>query len=303
MVCLFFIPKNLKTMRKIVLTVCCFYFFSNILFAQSLGNFAFNNYRKEIVKAASDNNKLTELESKPTNNSDLGLFKTFGGTLGALASSSGNVKPGLDLGVNVVRYYIPIRARAKLRDKAMKPEERYHGFYIHLLNRAALNLDSINKLASDYLTTLQASPATFRLSYEHSFTEAKSEHQVSFKFTGDGRVIPYGTASQNINFGMSGHAYFTLPILLTVIPVDDSGSEIDKGTFYFEPSFGIAYLTDDLGKSFYKDGSNKIFMSFEVRTGYKSLKTKVNDWGLIVGYNWQEINGAKFRIGITTNIN
>jgi hypothetical protein len=235
------------------------------------------------------------------------MFRMFTGGINALYTGE-QARGGIDLSVQTYHYYLITGKRdldsVKLKSAELNTRDRYNGFEFFLLNRAAIDFDSTRSLANDYITSLQASPLTLRFMKEFFFTEQRAITSTSFspilsvKLTGDGRAVPYEDQRSNVNIGASGHIFVTISTQFTRLEFDHSGKEIDRGTMYLQPSFGIAVGNNELMKSIFTDHQNKILLSSECRLGFKSHKKTVNDCSLLVRYTLSDIVGPKLRAGI-----
>jgi len=239
------------------------------------------------------------------------FFNTFTGGIGALFNET---KGGgsIDLSSLTIRYFVPLGEKQESVDIstadgriiADRLRQRFRGIDLYLINRAAINIDSLNSMANDYISSLQASPLTLRLAYEGHLTKNKeiSEKQmlpvVKYRFTTDVRAIPFSSEFGTVKFGGSGNLYFSLLAQFRGIRID--GGEIkDQGTFYIEPSVGCAFGNQELMKSVFIDGKSKILFSSELRFGYTSDYSRVQDWGILARYTWEDIIGPSFRIGLS----
>lgn len=301
---------NYKTtntkMRKIIKAEIVFtlvmIFFASIseLAAQS------NSELHESIKL---NNLMTVSEKENT------FFNSFTGGIGALFNSTGSGS-SIDLSSLTIKYFVPLgvkndtvnirRADGTLIPNRLRQRFRYIDLY--LINRAAINVDSLNSMANDYLTSLQASPITFRLGYEGYLTKNKEINinqmlpVIKYRFTGDLRAVPYSSQSGTAKFGGSSNLYFSLLAQFRGIQIDE-GEIKDQGTFYIEPSFGFAYGNQELMESVFKDGKSKLLFSTELRFGFISDFNRIRDWGILARYTWEDVIGPNFRIGLNITPN
>jgi hypothetical protein len=235
-------------------------------------------------------------------------FKVLTGGINAVYSND-RAKGGIDLSVQTYHYYL-ITGKKKNSDTLMKSNQQnslnkdYKGFEFFLLNRAALNFDSSGSIANDYITSLQSSPLTLRflkelfLTKQHYISSSSYSPVFSIRLTGDGRAIPFQDVRNQLNFGTSGNFYVTLSSQFTRLQFDQRGKELERGTMYFQPSFGIAVGSKEMMKSVYTDGKNKPLLSSECRLGFKSHSKSINDCCLLFRYTLSDIIGPKLRAGI-----
>lgn len=187
--------------------------------------------------------------------------------------------------------------------KAIRTNYYFIDFY--LLNRASMNTDSIKTIASDFMMSLQPSPLTLRfdlpirLSKNDVISTKNINPVVILKFGTDVRLTPFSKET-NIEIGTSGHGFATLTFNFAGYRVDDANNSIaDKGYFYFEPSYLVSYGNSELMKSLLVDYSKKkVFQSLDVRLGYHSNISTVNDFGLIISYTWVKIIGSNIRASV-----
>lgn len=233
-------------------------------------------------------------------------FKVLTGGINAVYSND-RAKGGIDLSVQTYHYYL-VTGKKKEVDTLQKSSSNlnrdYKGFEFFLLNRAAFNFDSSGSLANDYITSMQASPLTLRFMKELFLTKqqyiSSSSYSpvISVRLTGDGRAIPFQDVRNQLNFGTSGNFYVTLSSQFTRLQFDQMGKELDRGTMYLQPSFGVAVGSKEMMKSVYTDGKNKPLLSSECRLGFKSHSKAINDCCLLFRYTLSDIIGPKLRAGI-----
>jgi hypothetical protein len=235
-------------------------------------------------------------------------FKVFTGGINAVYSND-RANGSLDVGVQTYHYFLVTGAKKKTdslsQSSSIKMNYRdFKGFEFFLLNRAALNFDTSRSVANDYITSLQSSPLTLRfvkelfLTKQHEITSTNFSPVISIRLIGDSRAIPFQDDRRNLNFGASGHFYVTLSSQFTRLEFNKAGKELDRGTMYFQPSFGIALGTDEMMKSVYVDQQNKPLLSSECRLGFKSSSRTVNDCSFLIRYTISDIVGPKLRAGI-----
>lgn len=233
------------------------------------------------------------------------FFKVFAGSLNAIYNQN-SANGSFDLAVQSYHYYfITGKASDSTPPKMNKRHKTpYKGFHFYLLNRAAIDLDTIQAIANNYITSLQASPLTFRLKKEFflskntSFSEANPTPIVSIILTGDGRAIPHGDASNKITVGASAHLFMTLSASINRLEYDPLGKEIDNGTMYLKPTIGIGYGTRELLHSVLVDRKTDPIISSECRIGFKSKQKNVKDFSFLFRYTITKIKGPRIRAGI-----
>lgn len=234
-------------------------------------------------------------------------FKQFTGGVNALYNGT-ETKGGIDLAVQTYHYYL-VTGKAKIdtstiNKKNLSFSEQYRGFEFFLLNRAAVNFDTSGTMASDYLSSLQASPLTIRfvkeifLTKQRNITSSSYSPVVSIKLTGDSRIVPYNVRTGQINVGTSGNLFVTFSSQFTRLEFNQQGKEIDRGTMYIQPSVGIAIGNSALMKSVMNDPQDKVMLASECRLGFKSHSKTINDCCLLLRYGLNEFLGPKFRAGL-----
>jgi hypothetical protein len=246
---------------------------------------------------------------------DNAFFNSFTGGIGALFNKNQG-GASIDLSSLTIKYFIPLGIKndsvnVQREDGTIIPNrlrQRYRGVDLYLINRATMNIDSLNSIANDYLTSLQASPITVRLGYEGYLTKNREINVnqilpvVKYRFTGDARAVPYNSNTGDVELGGSGNFYFSLLTQFRGIQID--GGEIkDQGTFYIEPSIGFAYGSQELMESIFKNGKSKVLFSSELRFGYTSDYHRIKDWGILARYTWEDVTGPNFRIGFNITPN
>lgn len=242
------------------------------------------------------------------------MFKMFTGGINALYNDE-TTKGGIDLSVQTYHYFLvtgkniprvkdSISADNIKRVSPLKVKDDYKGFDFFLLNRAAVNFDTTGSMASDYLSSLQASPLTLRfvkeifLSKQHDITSFSYTPVLSVKLTGDSRLVPYNYRTDQMNVGASGNFFVTFSTQFTRLEFDHVGKEIDRGTMYIQPSFGLAIGNGELMRSVLMNPKDKVILASECRLGFKSHSKTVNDCCLLVRYALNEIIGPKLRAGL-----
>jgi hypothetical protein len=251
----------------------------------------------------------TQIINDPNNDSKTNMFRMFNGGINALYSDQ-TTKGGIDLSVQTYHYYLVTGKRDRIDSVALRSgqpinfQDLYRGFEFFLLNRAAIDFDTTGTMASDYISSLQPSPLTLRFVKELFLTKNKSipasgyTPVLSIKLTGDSRIIPYNYRTEQINIGASGNFFVTLSTQFTRLEFDQLGKEIDRGTMYIQPSFGIGIGNNELLRSVLVNPKDKVVLSSECRLGFRSHTKKVNDCCLMVRYGINELIGPKLRAGL-----
>lgn len=247
-------------------------------------------------------------EIPPERQSD--YFRVLTGGLNTLFSGE-QARGSMDIGVQSCHYYLITGKRFKTdsihRELVSRNEpisKVYKGFHFYLLNRAAVNLDSIRSMAAEYVSSLKASPLTLRLRKEIFLSKQRMINQlnyapvISLLVTGDGRAIPFLDKNSKVQLGVSSHMYLTFSSLFKRLEFDIKGNTIDQGTIYLKPSIGIGYASKELMKNISPRGFNKPLLSTDWRLGFKSEKFNVKDFSLMMSYSISEMIGPRLRAGI-----
>lgn len=246
------------------------------------------------------------LIANPVSTFQSNAFKVFTGGINAVYAND-NPNGSIDVGVQTYHYFLVTGQRNDTSTNQTNKSYNYQdfkGFEFFLLNRAALNFDTSRSIANDYITSLQASPLTLRfvkelfLTKQHEITNTSFSPVISIRLIGDSRAIPFQDERNQLNFGASGNFYVTLSSQFTRLEFDKVGKEMDRGTMYLQPSFGIAVGSNEMMKSVYLDNKNKLLLSSECRLGFKSRTKTVNDCSLLIRYTLSDIVGPKLRAGI-----
>jgi hypothetical protein len=247
--------------------------------------------------------------SQGSANSKSNMFRMFNGGINALYSDE-TTKGGIDMSVQTYHYYL-VTGKRKQTDsldlsnrKELTVNDLYKGFEFFLLNRAAIDFDANGSMGADYISSLQPSPLTLRFVKELFLTKQRSITSISYapvlsiKLTGDSRIIPYNYRTDQINVGASGNFFVTLSSQFTRLEFDHLGKEIDRGTMYVQPSFGIGIGNNELMRSVLISPRDKLVLASECRLGFKSHDKTVNDCCILVRYALNEIAGPKLRAGL-----
>lgn len=249
-------------------------------------------------------------DSVQTSPNTSSIFQRFAGSVNTLYNQN-QAFGSFDLSVQSYHYFFVTGRRYKndsihksLISKKRPLREVYSGLHFFLLNRAAIDFDTLRAIANNYITSLQASPLTLRLrkeiflTKEHEISTSSYTPVLSFLISGDARAIPYGDVSRRVHVGGSGHLFITFAAMFKRVEFDLSGKEIDKGTMYLKPTFGLAYGTADLMKSVLPRHDKKPIMTSGCRLGFASEQNKLKDFSFLIQYTMSEILGPKLRAGI-----
>ncbi len=251
----------------------------------------------------------TQITGGSGDSSKTNFFRIFNGGINALYSDE-TTKGGIDLSVQTYHYYLVSGKRKQVDSLALRSGQEfnvndlYRGFEFFLLNRAAIDVDTTGSMGSDYISSLQPSPLTLRfvkelfLTRNKAITASSYAPVLSIKLTGDSRIIPYNYRTQQINVGASGNFFVTLSTQFTRLEFDHLGKEVDRGTMYIQPSFGIGIGNNELMRSVLISPKDKLILSSECRLGFRSHSKTVNDCCLLVRYALNEIVGPKIRAGL-----
>lgn len=244
----------------------------------------------------------------PKQESENNFLSAFAGGVNALYSNNGT-RGSIDLSVQTYHYYMITGKRKQIdsiqnRSDTLSLKDEYRGFEFFLINRAALDFDSVQTVANNYITSLQGSPVTIRFMKEYFLTKNRSitttslAPVLSFKITGDIRAVPYGNAAKQVKFGGSSHLFLTLSSQFTRMEFNQTKELIDLGTMYLLPTIGIAIGNPEMMKTIYKEREQKFLISTECRFGFRSQKKAVNDLSFLFRYSLTDIIGPKFRAGV-----
>lgn len=239
-----------------------------------------------------------------------GWFEQFNAGINAFGSDG--LKAGMEMGtlarlfrltIKETRREVPAPEEFDPDRKAVVVTKKY--LYLAVLNRAAINLDSLRNLALEYVSSLQASPLTLRVYVDKKLTNRDQVTfgtvypDVSVVLQLDGRAVPYAGAGGNVDVGATAHAFGTLKIQFKTDEIDEDGNTIDTGASYFEPSFFIAKANSRLAETLFTDGKDRPFQGVELRIGYRSDKDKGRDLGALFQWTWQDLIGPSLRAGFT----
>mgnify|MGYP006101872987 CR=1 FL=1 len=245
-----------------------------------------------------------------SDNKNAEYFKVLTGGMNALYNDN-NASGSFDLAVQTFHYYLITGRRNKndsihksLIGKGKPISKIYNGVHFSMLNRTSIDFDSIRSLANDYITSLRPSPITMRIRKELFLTKQNKISSLDYSpvlsliITGDGRAVPYIDRKKKVKMGASAHLYVTFSSVFKRLEFDDNGKQIDQGSLYFKPSFGIAYATHLLRRSVTEDDMKIPLMTTECKIGFNSEKNQINDFAFLFSYTLNEIYGPKFRAGV-----
>lgn len=263
-------------------------------------------YYSQVTELTSGDTIHIENKTGPDRN----FISALTGGLNAIYQTE-NTHGSIDLSVMTYRFYLITKKRYKndsihqLKiDQKSPVKDIYKGFEFLVLNRAAVNFDSIQMIANDYMTSLQSSPMTVRLNKEIFLSQNRSiSHSnyapvISIQLTGDARAVPYNNKTNSISVGASGHFYFTFSTVFKRFELNSVGKVMDHGTMYFRPSVGIAYGSKELMSSLFYNRSVYPLLSSECRLGFKSDEHKVKDCSLLIRYTLSDVIGPRIRAGV-----
>lgn len=243
-------------------------------------------------------------KQEPENN----FLSAFAGGVNALYSNNGT-RGSIDLSVQTYHYYMITGKRRQHDSLRMKTDtlslkDQYRGFEFFLINRAAMDFDSVQTLANNYITSLQGSPVTIRFMKEYFFTKNRVitptslAPVLSLKLTGDLRAIPYGSNTKEVKFGGSSHLFLTLSSQFTRMEFNQTRELIDLGTMYLLPTIGLAIGNPEMMKSVFREREQKLLVSTECRFGFRSQRKAINDLSFLFRYTLTDIIGPRFRAGV-----
>lgn len=242
--------------------------------------------------------------SQPENN----FLSAFAGGVNALYSDQGT-RGSIDLSVQTYHYYMITGKRRQqdslqTRSDSLSWKEQYRGFEFFLINRAAMDFDSLQTIANNYITSLQGSPVTIRFTKEYFLTKNRAitptslAPVLSLKLTGDLRAIPYGNGTKQVRFGGSTHLFLTLSSQFTRMEFNQTRELIDLGTMYLLPTIGIAIGNPEMMKSVFRERDQQLLVSTECRFGFRSQRKAVNDLSFLFRYTLTDVIGPRFRAGV-----
>lgn len=226
---------------------------------------------------------------------------------GANAMYTGNKLNGsVDITIQTYHFFMVTGLRSNsdsTLSKTQSVKDQYKGFEFFLINRAALDFDSIQNMANNYLTSLQGAPLTLRFMKEVFLT--KNRHSsllnprpvISLQVNTDLRASPYYIRNHPLKVGASGHIFLTLSTAFTRLELENN-TIIDQGTMYFLPTFGFSILDQQIAKSLIPSSSMPLLFSTELKFGFKSSKKSINDTSFIIRYCLTQVNGPQLYTGI-----
>lgn len=263
-----------------------------------------------VAKAQDKDSLLIDHASERQLHAENRFFRSFAGSLNGLVQDN-QTRGSFDLQVETYHYFIVTGKRIKNDSihslkvaSGASLTDCYKGAHIFVLNRAAIDFDSIRTMANNYLSSLLGSPLTLRLSKEfflgknRSISEQNLTPVLSLLFFGDGRVIPYGTRESKVNIGASTHLYLGLMLRFKRIEFDHLGRMTDEGVMYLKPLIGFAVGTDEMMKSVSPVQSNKPLLTSACKIGFTSQRQRIKDFSFLMSYAHTPILGPRLRFGL-----
>ncbi len=242
-------------------------------------------------------------------------MQNFAGSFNGLFYGE-QMQGSFDLSVETYHYFLITSRRYKndsvhaaLIENKTPLMDVYKGFHMYLINRAALDFDTLRAIANNYLTSLIGSPLTARFSKDFFLTKARKITAQSFtpvlaiRITGDGRLIPYNDRAEQLHFGASSHFYLSFLANFRRLELNSDGKMIDNGTMYLKPVVGIAYGTKQLMTSLMPDKKPQPILTSGCRLGFRSDLNKVKDFSFFMNYTLTDIVGPKLRAGVLLGSN
>lgn len=263
-----------------------------------------------IIRAQEIDSSTLSHPNKQDLNSESKFFRNFAGSLNGLIQNNQS-HGSFDLQVETYHYYI-VTGRKYKNDSIHSEKvacsntlmDCYKGVHVFLMNRAAIDFDSLRTMANNYLTSLLGSPLTLRLSKEFFIGKNRSISQLNFApvlsllLVGDGRLIPYSSRESKISIGASTHLYAGLMLRFKRIEFDQLGRMTDEGIMYLKPLLGVAVGTDEMMKSVSQAQQNKPLLSSGCKIGFTSQRQRIKDFSFLLSYAHTPILGPRLRFGL-----
>ena len=241
---------------------------------------------------------------------DENSFFKFSGGLGALLQNGNGSAGSFDLSSTTLDYFIPLGYKLdsfQLKDQFgshlyCSRYLKYKGVNLQIINRAAINLDSVNVSSNDYISSLEASPLTVRLSHHaplnnhHKLKGNQWLPSLSYRISGDVRAIPFTNVEESVKIGTSAHLFISLLSQFKAVEFENNQIK-EKGNFYLEPSIGIVRGSEEM-MCYIINNHKNIFMVTELKFGFSSSDAEIQDWGFLIRYTWEDLKGPQFRIGL-----
>lgn len=236
-----------------------------------------------------------------------GWFNQFTAGLGALSNGGSGVGLELSTTTRTFRIDLPMKRKAALITHEDGRQERGEvrtprSIKFMILNRASINLDSLEAVANEYVTSLQAAPITARGQYvAYSYADPIDAAGTKMFTTnlvvgGDLRGVPYANESGSVKLGGTVHTFLKVQVETGGAELNTNGDPIDTGTFYVEPAIMIAFGGNGVMKSLL-DNDSRMFAGLDLRAGYKSDVDRFRDFGIVARWTWEKVRGAAFRVG------
>jgi hypothetical protein len=161
---------------------------------------------------------------------------------------------------------------------------------LKVLNRAAVSFDSVQALATEYLTSLQATPLTLR--GEIPFVLAVRDVSIPIVLRLDGRGVPYADSVGTVKFGAAGHLFVSTSL------TQPAWQGTDRGHVYAEPTLYVTIGGKELFQSVLASDEGQSFFGGEIRAGYRSLLSRHLDIGLVGRCAFATLAGSTCRISV-----
>ena len=200
----------------------------------------------------------------------------------------------MEVGTRTAGLQIDIKHRVRRIDATTA---RVDTLFLDLsfLNRAAVELDSISSVATDYITSLQAAPLTFRGQLPAILPILK----LPVIATGDFRLVPFADSTGQFTFGQSGHLFLSASFTRYSRRVNQSGEVVDRGEFYFDPTIFGAHVSNALGNAVFEDQNTNTFAGAELRVGFRWTEDRDADIGLIGRCSFEKMVGPPCRLTLS----
>lgn len=225
----------------------------------------------------------------PGKSSDADVFTRAAAGLGFVNSPAIEVA-ATALSLEILRNV----TRTEIRDEQGQPtgEIRVDSTFwsVRVLNRAAVNFDSVSALATDYLTSLQPSPLTLRAEMPFVLPIRGVSFPIILRL--DGRGVPYPDTLGNVRLGGSGHLFVGTNL------TRPAKQGTDSGHVYAEPNLYVTYGGTDLFRAVLGEDNGRSFAGGEIRLGYKSLESRHLDIGVVGRCAFEKLVGSTCRISL-----
>jgi hypothetical protein len=241
------------------------------------------------------------------------LFSQFSANLGMNFSGDKNSSGTTEIESKTINILIPISGKKdtiEILKEGEKTEEairkNYHCFSIQLINRVSAFYDSTKFVANQYVSTLQGSPFTGRLSYQMALMNPKKldpngiSPKLNTLISGDIRLLPYSGDEKSIDIGFSYNGFFGLQLELKSFLIEN-GKVLDDGIFYLEPTYCATYGKEDMMKSIFSNKEPRALHTLDLRGGYRSNNKLIRDFGILTSYVFSDIDGPKFKMQVSVS--